>query len=152
MHPLNRVSQHPHTGAICKSDTLYSAFKSHLASKAYLFLKHKALESFSFWIYCSIVLFTGVSSSYGLFPQTRWGREKNVDVHLLWVQFIHSFIHPVSSAACLRGLRHNAKYWDPRMNKIQPCSRDAHSPAVTYTNDSNQVLRVPWQKPVESLQ
>lgn len=48
MHLLIRVSQHPHTCAICKSDILYSAFKSHLAFKAYLFLKHKALESFSF--------------------------------------------------------------------------------------------------------
>lgn len=148
MHPLNRVSQHPHTGAICKSDTLHSAFKSHLAFKAYLFLQHKALESFSCWIYCGVVLFTGVSSRYGLFSQTRWGRKKTVDVHLLWVQFIHSFIHPVSSAACLLGLRHNARYWDPGVNKIQPCSRDAHSSAVTYTNDSNRALRVPWQKPV----
>lgn len=51
------------------SDILYSAFKSHLAFKAYLFLKHKALESFSPLIHMyNIVLFGGTIPGYGLFP------------------------------------------------------------------------------------
>lgn len=57
MNLLNRMSQHPHTRAICESGILYSALKSHLVFKAYLFLKHKALACLSLLIYMQPRLF-----------------------------------------------------------------------------------------------
>lgn len=133
MHLLNKMSQHPHTRAICKGGILYSAFKSHLAFKAYLFLKHKAFESFSFIIYMQCCLFHWNNFKlWALFPT--WSSRGKM--WLFCVRCIHSFLH-WPHVACLPCLRHYSKHQDAGVNKTELCPPVAHNLAATHSNYSN---------------
>lgn len=90
MNLLNRVSQHPHTCAVCESGILYSALKPHPALKAYLFLK---LNAFPFSYTCSTAFSTGIISRRGLFSQQEQvGGKLSMWFYCVFNVLSHSFL------------------------------------------------------------